>query len=679
MAKQNEAEAVKSWAGRLTAFQSWRDKAIDAKENQLFLDYYESRFYQYDSNDPRAGIPLIFTYVDVIMSALDRAFPQIEILRRADPRYTQVLNAAEAVLDYEQRECNYRRQFRKALLYGLLQDYCGWVKVGYSAEFGLNEEAQGGRDGHREGTKGELVEYDEYIKDEHPWVKWVDGRNVAFDHSCDEFTDAAWMAVEYERRLQDLVDDPEVRNDAIAQLERGNDGNQVSKDAPIKLKEIWNKRDGKVYVWCERLTDQWLQDPKDWPLKVEGFPLVQLKFHDCDGKSCFQMAPVRPLFPLNQERNRLRTNAIQTSSRFVPKYAGPQDTFTGNGMKIFENRQAGSFVTTQAGRMPKLIDLPTSRADDRLLDAQAMDDFRLASGVSEQQAGVGSQADNPTATEVIARERFSGSRIDNLRGTYEEFYSKAVKKVFLIVQQNYPPARWIPIFNPGTREISDWTQFSQEWKEAEYGLIGIRPGSTAPPSKEGRQAKVLQIGNTLAQLIQSLAVAEQTYRQGGKVIDTSHLWKALLRPFDTEISQAEWERILPEIAGQDADQENMAMLAGGDAIVLDEDDDRVHLRIHTRFFSLYQTDEFEEGVDPEIRQRILQHIRDHQAAQLVENPESGALAGLTPQLQSGPAGPDATQFAQGMTTPGTLGGRANSLQAAAPDTNAPGANGPMLG
>jgi hypothetical protein len=156
----------------------------------------------------------VFTYVDVKLSSLDGRIGEFEAVPRA--LHAERVNRAEALLNYEAWHLGWRREWQKAHLDAHLTDYGGWLKLGWGAQYG---DAQGAeRDGRVTDEAGKQVEHDQNVRRDHPWVKYISGKDVAFDTEGSELSDASWVAMKYRRTIDDLTRDDRIRDDAVVAL-----------------------------------------------------------------------------------------------------------------------------------------------------------------------------------------------------------------------------------------------------------------------------------------------------------------------------------------------------------------------------------------------------------------------------------------------------------------------------
>lgn len=672
----SESQEVKIWRDRIARFLQWRDKEISEEQNCRFVQYYMSNFWRGKTDSPRGGVPMVFTYADVKISSIDGSDGDFEAKPR-DVRYEGQVNAAEATFNYEKRELKWRREWRKALTMAVLTDYGGWVKIGWDSEFGEDEGEEGAGGGQRE-QGGRRIEHNFNVRHDHPWCKYFSGKDVAFDlATATELSDAAWIAIRYRRTQQDLQDDPLNRPAAIHEIVRRSSSRAKNEDEREELWEIWDGRTKRVLHFCGKVREQFIRDPKPWPLDLEGYPVKHLKFFDAftedgDIRPIFGMAAVRPWFSLNEQRNKFRTNALVASDRLLPKYTGEKNTFDGNGKQVFESKIVASFVTTKPGKKIEPLATPNVKADDRLNDQLVNEDYRYASGVAEQQAGVGEMGSDTTATEIIDRKQNYQTRGNNMRGLWEEFLTDVARSILLLIREYYPPSRTVPIYDSGTSRITDTTQFSDEWRKAEYDIVRISPGSTSPKSKESSQQTVVQIATLLTQLAPGLANTQQILGQlEGGTFSATECLKAMMRRFD-EFSQSELALMFPDMDQTSPDEENLVLLAGGLVYVMPEDNDRMHLRSHVRFAMLYDQGAYGDA-DEGISEGIHAHIQEHQAAELAENPELLAQAIGAPAEGQGMLPPG--EGVPNPVTAGALGGRANAMSGQMVNRNGGGTNG----
>lgn len=625
MSKKDD-DLARIWKRRLASFLTWRDEEIDEDQNRRFVEFYQSEFWRSKGSGPRAGVPLVFAYVDVKMSALDGKIGEFEAVPRS--LHAERVNRAEALLNYEAYHLNWRREWQKAHLAAHLTDYGGWLKIGWDAQYGPVRVEDD--DERVMGEDGKQVEHDVNVRKDHPWVKHIEGKDVAFDTTATELTDAKWMATRYSRSVGDLSRDKRVTNSVAKDLVSAvGGGEDAAKEKVVDCWEIWDAVERKVYHLCPKVNTL-LYAPRPWPFDLNGFPLVHLKFMDAwDKKSerirpIFGMASIRPWFSLNEQRNQFRTNALITSDRLVPKYIVERDTFDLTGKQVFESRTIAAAITVRPGKQIRPLDAPSTRPDDRHTDQLVLDDYRFASGVAEQQAGVGGADGDTTATEIVSRERASGSRTGLMASKYDEFLSDMARKVLILLKLFWPKEREFPIIDSlASGRVVGYTEFSDEWKLAEYDIVRIKPDSARPRNEAGERQAAIQLGNTLAQLGPQLMQMEMLSKQtfGEATFSAMGFLQWFMPKLATDIPPGAMEEIFPTLDQQDPEKENLAMFAGGDAIVLPEDVDQRHVRSHVRFLTVYQDGEYGEP-QPEVIHMIQDHITEHMAAQAIEQ---GAL------------------------------------------------------
>jgi hypothetical protein len=287
-----------------------------------------------------------------------------------------------------------------------------------------------------------------------------------------------------------------------------------------------------------------------------------------------------------------------------------------------------------------------------MTDVQVMDDFRFASGVAEQQAGVGMSGSDTTATEIIERSKFSGSRTNQMADKYDDFLSQMARKVMILLKLFWPSERSFPIIDSlHSGGVTGFTDFPDEWKTAEYDIVRLKPESARPHNRATERQQAIQIGTTLSQLAPALMQAELMSRQtyGEATFSAMGFLRWFMGKFDREIPKSAMEDMFPTMDQQDPKQENVAMYAGGDAMVLPEDNDQRHIRSHVRFVSLYQQGEWGEP-NPEVIEIARAHITEHLAGLAVE--QGLVKFGQNLQQQQQPQQPQQPQSGGGNLMPG---------------------------
>src|SRR5690349_6862276 len=132
-----ETKEVKEWTAAINRAQQWRDGLADKEGWKRFIKEYEGKwdFQQQNLDIPLIPLNLIFAWVKTEMSRMYFRDPWITV----NPKRVEDISAAhiaEQVINYLWGEIDMKRQIKQALLDALVVGH-GWIKVGYTANFGI--------------------------------------------------------------------------------------------------------------------------------------------------------------------------------------------------------------------------------------------------------------------------------------------------------------------------------------------------------------------------------------------------------------------------------------------------------------------------------------------------------------------------------------------------------------
>lgn len=646
--------------------------------NKRFEEYYEARMVtgkdakgKTTNKKHEIWFDFVASYIDVILSSIDKTIP------RANPvaRSRDWIGAAEAMRDilrYVMVEAKFGDEVSWALLDALLRDEGGFTKIGYDSEFGLGTENKD-VDGYRGGTKkGQTIEYSESVKRETPFLKRWPAEDFLHDTTVLEIQDGQWIAFRFWRPAEDLYQEPNYDQDVVKSISERYVAKKETKDRPVELFEIWNKKTRKVMVMSREGNHEWLLKPKKWPYDTDGFPVEQLKFF-WRRKSPYGLSPIRFWIAALEAMCRVLANYAKKSDATVPKWGYMKGALDESGIQQLEsNEQVAVEFQQEIATSLQALAHPSIPMDEMRTFDMLWNVVRNVSGVSEQQQGVQSMEGRETATSVIARQQSSMSRMGRMRSVFEKFWSRILRKTAQIIKQKYPQSKIIPILGENLTP-EDWTEWKADYRKAEFDFVSIEVSSTAPMSIESQQQMFSQIAQSIPVLFVQLGQAATQLQQLGIEMNPEPLIRELLSAFPQIRS---WRQVFPQVySRQDPYWENSVMQNGGMAQVLPEDDDAKHIRVHWRLIQdLQMNPELAEGYVNAIVAAVHAHIQAHEAQLAATNVNSPGF-GYGPQ-PGGNGGGAPTGAAPPSPEPQSLGGRANALmgQAAPQAAESPGNN-----
>jgi hypothetical protein len=211
----------------------------------------------------------------------------------------------ELEINYWLRELQIKNQIRKVAIDGHATNH-GYVYLGYVSD-----------KSDVESKDGERTENDPAVKFKQPFAKRHSPKRVLVPPGYDDLESCPWVDLVFLKPLRHVKDKYGARADDVqasvtfedaAKTGDSGDFNEYLKSDDAQLVEIhniWDKESKKVYVLAKDNED-FLEDPKAWPVDVEGFPLEHYRPEDIPDEY-WGTPPMTYSLPQNKELNAART------------------------------------------------------------------------------------------------------------------------------------------------------------------------------------------------------------------------------------------------------------------------------------------------------------------------------------------------------------------------------------
>ncbi|KKL82801.1 hypothetical protein LCGC14_1981140 [marine sediment metagenome] len=283
MARQQKKKKVKSinlWRKRIEFASEVWENAERRHGWHRFVDYFNNRYHEHIHVDiPVSSINKVYAFVKTAVASLYFRDPHITInAKQANGTKSAVIK--EQAINYYWREKNIKRQMRKAIGEAKLVGF-SYMKIGYDADIR---------------SKTVAGEVRESVVAEDFWAIHIPHTNILYDTECvDPLHDARWVVhwfLKPTKYLQETYPNLEIK--PTADINKHHHAHRPGSRARLsktdaeqtKVFEIWDKDSQTKYLMCDGC-DKWLEDPIQaeeegmiGPLKIEGFPIVMLRFSD---------------------------------------------------------------------------------------------------------------------------------------------------------------------------------------------------------------------------------------------------------------------------------------------------------------------------------------------------------------------------------------------------------------
>jgi hypothetical protein len=584
------------------------------------------------------NVNFVYAYIKTVVPAIYFRDPYIFAAGRKEEDVGKA-NVIEAIINYVWREINLKDEVKRAIIDTLFFGI-GWVKIGYTAEFGRTIAdssilPEGTSD--RETPEGKVIEFNEFVKEENVFGKRISPFRMIVPRGYHRFIDMPYVIEERLEDIEAIRDNKSYKNTKnlvpTHKLDTGFEsikapnmtgaqggllGRMVSKLThkeqanKVIIWEVWDKREKKVLTFGKG-SDLALQE-KDWDLDIEGFPYVPLRFNvvpDSDEHSNFYpTSDIEPLIPQLNELSKLRTAMVKHRKRWIPKVIIQKGAMSQEQINVYKEPETGLIAEADDINGVKEIRPAPVPPDLYKINAEIKADLREISGISQLLLGGGGAPGVNTATEANIIQQGAGLRINEKQDQVEDFTRTIARKMIQILRQYVDRTFRLRTFIEG-KEV-DITG-TKEDLQAEVD-VKIEAGSTQPPTDtaiERKQLIDLALGVIAHPFFQRFANPRLLLMEIFKTFPSlkPSLTKLLAGGIEDEI--------------QIAQLENQLMQQGQIQLVHPNDDHDVHMQVHA------QLAQSPETTTPEVAQHIKSHNDFMVERQSGPNAPGGRAEGMT--------------------------------------------------
>jgi hypothetical protein len=347
----------------------------------------------------------------------------------------------EVEINYWMRELDVKREIKKVLLSGESSNL-GYLCVGYTSK---SEDIEMG---------GEVIEANPVIKLKQPFIKRISQRCVLVPAGYDELEECPWVCIESDHLVADVKARYPKTTENLQSTETFNRGGNIgseglrdqriddykeSEDCKyVTVQQVWCKRTKKIWLLAKD-HDEFLEDPKKWPYKLEGFPLEVYRPEDVEDEY-YAPSPIDHMMPQAKELNanrtamRVRMNrtkatifmwedmAKEVSERYAASNDGEIIGLPGDD----QSDNIGNSMKTDPG-------LPFDQST-LLYEGVIKHDLRNTSGMGQEQlASSDPNVGSATASQNIAAA--AGDRLSDKGDRIQELYLRVARKLWMILKQ----------------------------------------------------------------------------------------------------------------------------------------------------------------------------------------------------------------------------------------------------
>ena len=297
-----------------------------------------------------------------------------------------------------------------------------------------------------ENAEGEATENEPQVRLKAPFVKRICPKNILFPTGYYDFEELPWVAIGWLRAVVDVRDKYEIDDikadaglsdrDMDSMDLTGEMRDSLTRDGSgyVMVWQVWDKRSGKLVTLTSGHEDA--LEIEDWPLEVDGFPLVKQRFTWTPDQQ-FGMPMMSAWVSQQKELNAARTATGQREARTK---AGVHILNAPEGFVDAYKRAGDGYVIDvkmDVDDIRKVLQidpgLPPAISAYNYGSTQLNDIF-LISGLGQQQRGQGDpNIDSATASALV--DKWAQIRQTDMGDTVRTFYLDIARKLWMILKQ----------------------------------------------------------------------------------------------------------------------------------------------------------------------------------------------------------------------------------------------------
>lgn len=378
----------------------------------------------------------------------------------------------------------------------------GSVKLGYGAQYTPSPEVfdTAGPEEYQY-KMNRKVEYNSQVTPNMPWLMNVPTGSLIVPKGLSNYEDTPWVATWIRRPLDDVQNDPRLRNVAglTGSSSKGLPGMMASNmksENPdeIDLVEIRDMRTKTVMILAPYATDKVLYIGED-ELQNNNRPNIYPISFNPDDEVFWGVPDSVILEPQQLELNEIRTLMMKHRRISICKLMYMKGAIEPGELEKLLNGDVLSAIRVQTNLSDiDTIDLGHIPESLFAADQQLQGDVRDSMGFSRNQAG-SYQSDKshnaPTASEARIVQAAAGIRIDERRDILADVLVNIFEDTNELIFNKWQDEQIVQVMGP--EDIPYWVAFKPAMLKAAKYTINIEPDSTEPETKDMRMQKAIQL------------------------------------------------------------------------------------------------------------------------------------------------------------------------------------------
>lgn len=517
-------DAGKLWLQRIHTSLEWRRRIWNGERMwirslKLFLgDHWEQStrfdFVDADSNNVRDEITvnIIGSTVRDFMAFLFKYAPKFLLrARREDALLAAPLK--QSLINYWWAEKGWIASVKEAVWDYLIVGH-GVVKTGWVLE--LDEAKKPDKDG--------LIEWNDAVRKDEPTVRRVDPFKFIVDPEAPErnLGSARWCAESIHKPLRDVLVNERYNKQVRAGVKTGKYKPNVVKsqtrvtrsaervvtgedgagdESLVRLFEVWDKKFKRYYVLLDGVDKPLIE--ANWPYPyLDGLPYVMAVYDELPNDWYGQSLPWT-LEDQQLELNRVRTSEFIHRRRHALTVYGATNAVDPKTLAKFKMAEDGDIIPDLPSRDAVFPMNAAPLPDDNYrVEDIIQNDLRRLSGADQLSSG-GSLPSRTSATEISARQDYTGRKIDMRVAAVDCFVTDITRQVLQHMAVNMDRATAVRIDGPNGES---WDTLTPDAAKAEVDLE-ITTVSAQREDETTERQQAIQVFQTIGQMAQGLMAA----------------------------------------------------------------------------------------------------------------------------------------------------------------------------
>lgn len=499
---EKEAQQVQRWQDRINVSRKWRDQIAEENNWERFLDELKGKYDIVLGNIPVPPIGEMFAYKDTVLSNLFYRDPYMAVNAKKDGTIAGSY-ILEAAVNYFWRELKCKEEIELQITDGIFIGHA-WNKVG------MNVKTSGSGDQLK-------LDRDQLFSNRVSW------RDMFMNVGCQKPPrDNLWIAQRIFRPTDEVKKDygklaSKINGSPHPSMDQAYRKNLLYKEDfnYSAIYEIWDARERKIYVICDEINNQYLEDPKPWPDYLDEYPFQMLSFHEIPDEP-YPQSDIAPWEPQVKEKIKVFTQMLNHVKRWNRQMVMQKGTMLPSEIDKFEKGIDGAILSAQkSGDLQsafKLLDFGSLPPDIYVVLDRIDQVIRTTRGLAEFSQGGLTKTATRTEGELQLIKSGSDARTDRKLNRIERHCENIARQMISHMKNQFfvptfskitgkePPEiieafKSQGIYDPATQMI----RFTADDIKGEYDVT-VKAGSTLPLDKGTRDKILDQVMQTGAQM-----------------------------------------------------------------------------------------------------------------------------------------------------------------------------------